>query len=465
MRLSLYKDGLLFIAIALAAQLLFLASLSIALQALSGPASQIQALQGMLRLAVLISILAAMALGFYFKTRIVERLNCLLENVQVLTRGESKHVPETGTDEIALLDQMMSAMAFDLAGAVEKEQAIADYAMDIICSLDENGRFLAVSPAAIRLWDLLPEELEGRKLTDLVPPEDTASTQKQLAAARTTAGEISFENRIACRDGALVHMSWSAEWSKTEKRLFCVGQDISVRKELDLLKQQFLALLTHDLRSPLSSIMLSMELLMNMYASALPEKARLILVRTLSEVQRLARLTNSLLDVEQIESGEFVVTVAGTTCGDIVEPSLDAVLALADRKTIEICRDYDAGTVVLCDKERMVQVFVNLLSNAIKFSPENSRITIRGRNTDSGLVRFEVVDEGPGVPADQIEQLFCKFRQLEQPEAVKKQGSGLGLYICKQLMSAQSGTIGYCPAEKQGSCFWLELPHAQAAQS
>ncbi len=241
-----------------------------------------------------------------------------------------------------------------------------------------------------------------------------------------------------------------------------------VRALLRTLEQQSqkpqLAMLTHDLKSPLSSITLNVELILHSHGDALPESVSRILGRTHSEVQRLSRLANTLLDVEQIEGGNLKLSTSEANCTEILEIAVSSVLALADKKKIEIACE-PAGTIVLlCDQDRTIQVLINLLSNAIKFAPEKSIINVTYRVTEDNLVRFEVIDDGPGVPPSQVGNLFAKFRQLDQPASVKKQGTGLGLYICKQLITAQGGKIGYCPSEGRGSCFWFELPDTNFTQ-
>jgi signal transduction histidine kinase len=235
------------------------------------------------------------------------------------------------------------------------------------------------------------------------------------------------------------------------------------RNKLDEIRKSLLAMLTHDLRSPLTSISLGLELVLDVHGASIAQPVERVLKRMYSEVQRLTRLANTLLDVEKIEGGDLQVTVTDNSCADLFEPALAAVSSLADRRQIEIKGDLEEALVLKCDKDRTIQVVVNLLSNAIKFAPEKSKITVGCRTTANGQARLEVVDEGPGVPPEKVPSLFGKFKQLDQPSEVKKQGSGLGLYICKRLITAQGGTIGYASPGEKGSCFWFELPVTTAA--
>jgi signal transduction histidine kinase len=218
-----------------------------------------------------------------------------------------------------------------------------------------------------------------------------------------------------------------------------------------------LAMLSHDLKSPLSSITLNVELILNTHSDSLPEQVKRILGRTQSDVNRLSRMASTLLDAEKLEAGKLNLSTSETRCSELIECALAAVWSLANQKGIELKIEQDGEIIVLCDKDRTIQVLVNLLANAIKFSPKKSAIAIRFLVTPARLIRFEVIDEGPGVPPNQVGSLFSKFQQLDQPSEIQKQGSGLGLYICKKLINAQGGKIGYLPAETGGSCFWFEF--------
>jgi signal transduction histidine kinase len=246
------------------------------------------------------------------------------------------------------------------------------------------------------------------------------------------------------------------------------------RWKLDEIQKSLRAMVSHDLRSPLTSMSLSLDaLLESPRYDALDPHVKKTLTRMSSETHRLSRLARTLLDIEKLEGGHIVVDKEDVSADLLVESSLGAVSSLAERKKMTIEKQVDASLIISCDQERTIQSLVNLLSNAIKFAPPSSRIIIavkedepsaaNGSHADarpSGKpqARFEVIDQGPGVPENQIDLLFGKFKQLEQAESTKKEGSGLGLYICRLLIEAQSGSIGYHRISDIGSCFWFTLP-------
>lgn len=231
------------------------------------------------------------------------------------------------------------------------------------------------------------------------------------------------------------------------------------RARLDEIRKSLMAMASHDLRSPLTSMSITLEYILEKHSDALSPDILKRLDRMSSEAHRLVRLSSTFLDIEKIESGRLEVEMKKVTLAEVVEPSIAAVRSLADVGNIQIVEDFNKTWTLSCDQERTIQVIVNLLSNAIKFSPRNESVSIKAvPGSEDGLLRIEIQDSGEGVPESERGLLFNKFSQLDQPSEIKKTGSGLGLYICKMLVTAQGGEIGFRPGDFAGSCFWFELP-------
>lgn len=231
------------------------------------------------------------------------------------------------------------------------------------------------------------------------------------------------------------------------------------RARLDEIRKSLMAMASHDLRSPLTSMSITLEYILDKHANSVPPDILKRLDRMSSEAHRLVRLSSTFLDIEKIESGRLDVEMKKCSLSDVVEPSIAAVRSLADAGNIAIVEDYNRSWNLSCDQERTIQVIVNLLSNAIKFSLRNNSVSIKAvPGSQNDLLRVEVQDHGEGVPESERSLLFNKFSQLQQSAEIKKTGSGLGLYICKMLVTAQGGEIGYRPGDDGGSCFWFELP-------
>ncbi len=230
------------------------------------------------------------------------------------------------------------------------------------------------------------------------------------------------------------------------------------RNKLDEIRKSLQAMISHDIRSPLSAVTLSLEFILDSFQETLVPTVSNRLTRSLSELKRLSRLVRTLLDIEKMETGHLDLSINDHYCVDLIDQSTSAVLSLAERKEIALETLVPESLALDCDGDRTIQVLVNLLSNAIKFAPRESTIIVSCDKSKDNATRFEVIDQGPGIPDDKVDKLFGKFSQLDQPEEIKVAGSGLGLFICKLLIEAQGGRIGYRPSRSNGACFWFELP-------
>lgn len=232
---------------------------------------------------------------------------------------------------------------------------------------------------------------------------------KSFAAGKDSLEPLSGTDELAELDQTFVRMS--------EERM-----------KLDQLRQSIREMVNHDMRSPLTSMNIRLEAIIEMHGHTLSTELIEHLRQVSSEAQRLARLANTLLDIDRLEDGKLDMTIEEISVNQIVEATKAALTAPAARYNIGIDVDLEADLMVFCDSDRTIQIVTNLLSNAIKFSPKNSTITIAGLRSkeEAGWVRIEVIDEGVGVPAEQVNKLFLRFNQLDQPADLKSQGSGLG---------------------------------------
>lgn len=184
--------------------------------------------------ASFMSFLLAFMVHRFFTNSITDRLKILTDNTIRLARSEALHPPDQGADEIAHLDHVFHEMANALAEAAHKERAVIQHAADVICSVDSEGTFNAVSPASLHVFGFAPEELVGTKLFDMVAPEDLTGAHLTFATIRDEETEPQpFETRIKRKDGTFVHILWSAYWAQSEQSMFCVAHDITERKEAE----------------------------------------------------------------------------------------------------------------------------------------------------------------------------------------------------------------------------------------
>lgn len=417
-----------------------------------------RAVEIILPAGLLLNVLIAIGLAFYFNRGTTRRLNVLLDNTKRLAVDQPLNPPLVGRDEIARLDHTFRDMASALEESRRKEHAVVDNAEDVICSLDRDGRFLAVNPAVARLWGYSDEDLIGDGLDAIVHEDDVKATFKaidDLVASATGTG--SFENRIICQDGRGVDFAWSAHWSRADKTLFCVARDITERKQVDRMKRDFVAMVSHDLRTPLTSIQMVLSLLEAEAYGQLSDSGHENLEAAEANVNRLIGLVNGLLDLEKMESGKLILLRESYKVADILTPSLQAVRGFAEQQGVNLAAPAHGNPEIFADRDRLVQVIINLVSNAIKFSPKGGTVTLAIAE-EPDWIRFNIVDQGRGVPEQLREAIFDRFKQVEIDDAKVKGGSGLGLAICKAIVERHGGTIGVDSQEGRGSTFWFRIP-------
>ena len=235
-----------------------------------------------------------------------------------------------------------------------------------------------------------------------------------------------------------------------------VAELIAERKRVEEAKQSFVAVVTHELRSPLMSMQGFCKLLSiggyGPVGDTIVQKAEL----AENNADRLVKLINNLLDAEKLQAGQFDCVPGKTTSTIIVNRAVDSLRTLAEAAGVQI--EVNVETCELwADEDRMVQVLVNLISNALKFA-DGKPVRVSAVKVGSDL-EFGVKDSGKGIPITMQAQLFERFRQLVGDE---KSGTGLGLPIARTLVELHGGTIGVSSAVKDGSYFWVRVPLLEA---
>lgn len=227
-------------------------------------------------------------------------------------------------------------------------------------------------------------------------------------------------------------------------------------KEAARRKQELVAMVSHDLRTPLTSVQASLTLLGAGALGALTEKAQKEVNVAENNTTRLINLINDLLDIEKMEAGKLKMAPQMTPLMPILERSYEGVDAFAGQHDITVEMP-NTPLMVFADADRIVQVLVNLLSNAIKFSPADTFVTVTVDQQES-WVAVRVIDRGRGIPPSHITSVFQRFQQVEAADGNRARGTGLGLAICKAIIEGHGGTIGVESQEGHGSEFWFRLP-------
>ena len=357
-----------------------------------------------------------------------------------------------------------------LEAALETNQLIMDNSQDVICTVDESGRFVTMNEASEALWGFSPDELIGRRSMELVHPDDHPATENAAAEILDTGRLTDFVNRYIRKDGSIVSVLWSASWSAGKKMLFCVAHDMTERSRIEAAlreakeeadranyaKSEFLSRMSHELRTPLNAILGFGQLLERQNPTA-QQRARV--EHIMSAGRHLLNLINEVLDLSRIEAGHLQLSVEPVAVADVLEEALDLMRPLAAERAMQLVVDarLDKDLFVLADRQRLKQVLLNLLTNAVKYTAIRGRIAVSVQHSGPTTTRIVVTDTGAGIATEKLVRLFTPFDRLDVEQS-GVEGTGLGLALCQRLMHAMAGDIGVKSAAGKGSAFWIELP-------
>ena len=345
-------------------------------------------------------------------------------------------------------------------------QTILESAPDPFIAVDLNGRITDWNSRAEKLFGWRREEVTGRSVIEvLVPERFRASSDRALkqvaASARVPLDGAAIERIVVDRHGREIEVELRVGIVNSGKlQLLCAFMhDISQRNEVDRLKTEFVSTVSHELRTPLTAVYGSLRLLAGGVAGQLPAQGKQLLEMSTRSCQRLIRLINDVLDVERIASGRMELRLQPLDLGSLVARALADTEAYAHELGVGL-RMNEASVVaaqVVADGDRVTQVMVNLLSNAAKYSPRGDEVLVT-LAAHGGRARVTVMDHGPGIPAEFRSRVFERFAQADASDRREKGGTGLGLNICRSIVVAHGGTIGFDSEPGVRTAFWFELP-------
>ncbi|MBI2812086.1 MAG: HAMP domain-containing histidine kinase [Candidatus Melainabacteria bacterium] len=242
-------------------------------------------------------------------------------------------------------------------------------------------------------------------------------------------------------------------------------EEIARRKEVEQRFKDFYSNVSHELRSPITSIQGALQLIEHTMDSQSSQQTIELVGTADISCARLLRLINDLLDVKQIEEGKLHINVARIDTLEVVTMAVDGLKGMAHDADVSLNVVMDALGFVMADEDRIIQVLTNLISNAIKFSKVKDQIVVKISQPNAECIRFAVKDSGPGIAEDQQHKIFGKFEKIDEQDGLKRKGSGLGLAISKGIVEEHGGSIGFNTEIGKGTEFWFELPVADSAKS
>jgi PAS domain S-box-containing protein len=404
------------------------------------------------------SIAISLGLAIFFSRNFVGRLKIIDLKAHRLASGLPLGPSQAPSDEIADLDRAIHKSQAMLAELRQRERAVVDNAQDVLCSLKRDLCINAAGASSLRAWGWSPQELQGLSVLDILDKPDRQLFARQVEdiAASQSQAEVDVECSVRSKDGELKSTLWTISWVNERDTFYCVVHDLSERRRVEAMKQRFVAIVGHDLKAPLSSVVATIALLAKGSQEQIPEAGLKVLARCEHNLDRLMDLIRDLLDLERLDSGKLLLNKGCVSVFDICTAARDAVEDFAMKNQIRVVLPR-GDAVVSGDERRLTQVLINLLSNAIKFSPRSATVSMQIFPLKE-MIEIRVSDEGSGIPAEQQQRIFERFHQTDLMPNADIKGTGLGLAIVKAIVQAHGGEVGVDSSPGAGSRFWIRLP-------
>lgn len=362
------------------------------------------------------------------------------------------------------LEKIVAERTADLSEANKKLSGIINYCADGIIIVDGEGKILQVNPACENMVGLSESALCKKKIQEIA-----YSNVKELNSSKNNkSGEIfglSDENsEILLRDYFVVNglsgihtpveisfAKISSDEDKTDKFVGVI-RDVSVQKETEKLRDDFIATLTHDMRTPLLAAIQTLKFFLEGAIGELDEKQKVLLSTMLQSNEDLLGLVNALLEVYRFESGKLTLCKTNFSVKDLVEQCFAELKPLAEKKNIDFSVIYELsdGENIVADRAEIKRVITNLCGNALNYTNKGGTVKVLAK-AQSGDFIFSVTDNGNGIPQSDIPNLFKRFSQGTARK--RSTGTGLGLYLSRQIVEAHDGKIWVDSKVDKGSEF------------
>ncbi|PNJ96749.1 hypothetical protein CEP13_04850 [Cylindrospermopsis raciborskii C03] len=327
-----------------------------------------------------------------------------------------------------------------------------------------NGYFIRVNRALCQMLGYNSRDLLTKNVTELITGEELPKDFD--LAHQFLSGQISnYQVEKSClhKSGKIIWvlLNVSLLFDVNRNPLYFIWQiqDISERHEVEQLKNEFVSVVSHEVRTPLTAIKGALEILATGILVDEPQEAEQMLKIAVSNSERLLRLVNNILNLEMLDSGKMRLNLKLCDINIMVKQAMETVRPIAQQNSIEI--SYNTldvpNTEILADEETIVQVLTNLLSNSIKFSHSGNKVEIYATVSNKEII-VAVKDYGKGVPPHKLETIFERFEQVDVSDSRQKGGTGLGLAICKNIVEKHQGKIWVESILGSGSTFYFTLP-------
>ncbi|WP_294311242.1 ATP-binding protein [uncultured Chryseobacterium sp.] len=418
-----------------------------------------------------VCFLIAFVLLFNLPRTIAEPISQLTSSIrQIANKNYNERVHFKGSEEFNDLAHSFNVMAEKLqeyeSSTLSKQlmdkkriETLVNNMHDAVIGLDENNFIYMINDEALKITGLNKEDIIGKTVHEVAINNDLIrELLKNVDAPAKEPIKIVSDNKENYFEQDIVPIN-IVKTGEREKKY--IGRVILLRnitpfKELDFAKTNFIATISHELKTPISAIKMGVQLLENQKFGELNEQQKELLKSINEDGQRLLDITGELLNLSQVETGNIRLTIENCRPKEMVTAAIKNVEKLAEQKNISIMPQYftEDQDLVMADFDKTVWVINNFLSNAIKHSFQDESISIVVEKTNE-MIRFSITDTGKGIDEKYHRQVFDRYFQVPGEH---QNGTGLGLAISKNFIEKQHGEIGVKSSPNQGSTFYFALP-------
>jgi len=349
----------------------------------------------------------------------------------------------------------------DIATEKSKIKTIINCMGDGVLVCDRDSCIVLSNPAASRMLKAPETCLLGNYLNQCNLPQELSKTMEESLQTKDI-GYTSVSQELSIGESGEVFLR--AHTAPVRNDLgetmgsVTVLQDISHLKELDKMKSEFIAMVTHELRAPIAAVEQQLTVILNKMAGEVTEKQERLLSRAKERTRGLLDLIKDLLDVSKIEAGKMVQYKEPLSLQEVIQRVVDLMRAEADAKKLDLQFSAPSDiSLIQADRNSMEGIFTNLVSNAIKYTPEGGKIWVT-LSEERGFVKAVVSDTGIGIKKEDLPRIFDKFYRVKTAETRQIVGTGLGLSIVKSIVDAHLGSISVESEEGGGTIFTVLLP-------
>lgn len=382
------------------------------------------------------------------------------ERVHFMNHNEFGDLAKSFNTMAKKLEEYNNSNLYKLSFEKKRLETLINNMHDPIIGLDNQGIILFANDQALKIIGLKSEDVIGIQAKKLAESNDLVRSLIKIdledGNKKSLPMKIYADGKESYFEKEIVDIT--IQPTGEEDTIFIgnviILRNITVFKELDFAKTNFIATVSHELKTPISSIKLSLQLLEKSATGQINEEQKQLIESIKEDSQRLLKITGELLDISQLETGNIHLNMEKSNPLDIINYAVEAVKVKAEQKHIELITDVENDLpYVKADSDKTSWVLINFLTNAITYSSENSKIIIKLRHLNNQVV-FQVIDFGKGIDSRYKTKIFDKYFQIP---GSNKSGTGLGLAISKEFIEAQSGTIAAESELGLGSTFSINL--------